>query len=54
MRQIIDDPELEKNRWYYTDEVRTLQYWLLIDQFDRREMNKKLREQFLVREEGII
>jgi hypothetical protein len=43
---IFEDPDLEENRWDYADEVRNLLYWLDINRFNRRKVNKRLREIF--------
>ena len=43
---ILGDPALEETRWDYADEIKQLLYWLDIDHFDRREVNRRLREIF--------
>lgn len=43
---ILKDPDLEETRWDYADELRQLLYWLEVDRFDRRKVNRRLREIF--------
>jgi len=43
---ILGDPDLEETRWDYAGEIKQLLYWLDIDHFDRRTVNRRLREFF--------
>jgi len=43
---ILKDPDLDKTRWDYADELRQLLHWLDVDRFDRRHANRRLRELF--------
>ena len=44
MLEIIESDDLEECRADYQEEVRTLLYWLKLDKFPRRNVNRRLRQ----------
>ncbi len=51
MLEIIESDDLEEYRADYQEEVRTLLYWLKVDKFPRRNVNRRLKQYALNDEE---
>jgi hypothetical protein len=51
MLEIVNDEDLAENRDYYREEVVELLYWLKVDKFYRRNINRRLRQYALNNEE---
>jgi hypothetical protein len=54
LQTIISDPDLEEIWWVYREEFERLNFWFNIDRFDRRQINRKLKEQFAMKEEDKV
>ena len=44
MLEIVESDDLEEYRDYYREEVLELLYWLKVDKFSRRNMNRRLKQ----------
>jgi hypothetical protein len=44
MLEIVNDEDLEENRDYYREEVVEILYWLKVDKFSRRNINRRLKQ----------